>query len=319
MTAEVSIDFDRIERGLRGNAARAVQATLSWTEDRAKHYAPVREAFDKSQDSRRPGDHLAHERGLVIRHDSDADRDRFMTNFKRSRRKERQVVVKEPFHAGAYIGRQRRGGVADPAGEQSSRRFGTANSYFPIFRLGREVATGLDSFRRVRQRGGRAQLLTDPQGRQTFGLEPQVVLRGQRGMNQTLRATTNGYGYAEASADNRLNKRGRYELRFAARDDIDPVTERATGTKSFRRAATYRGASGVETIGGRLRGEIYATQVRATASEISGEVVSPTEYSVYQEYGTVHHRAQPFMRPALYDARQVLHDQTVKAMASGIG
>jgi len=57
------------------------------------------------------------------------------------------------------------------------------------------------------------------------------------------------------------------------------------------------------TLGGRLRDEIFADDVTATGELVFGDVVSPTLYAKYQEYGTSKHRAQPYMRPALYEMR----------------
>jgi len=56
-------------------------------------------------------------------------------------------------------------------------------------------------------------------------------------------------------------------------------------------------------MGGRLRGEIYKTEVTSENGLIYGEVVSPTFYAKYQEYGTSRNRPHPYMRPALYDMR----------------
>lgn len=77
------------------------------------------------------------------------------------------------------------------------------------------------------------------------------------------------------SAQERLDRRGRWELH------------------SMR--AAHKGK-----LGGRLRDEIFSTQARVYGNRIMVEVVSPTEYAKYQELGTQHHPAHPYMRPSAY-------------------
>jgi len=81
--------------------------------------------------------------------------------------------------------------------------------------------------------------------------------------------------------------------------------ERLNMPEHRRRPATalFMNPGGQLTLGGRLRGEIYRTGVTNEGDVYSGEVVSPTEYAKYQEYGTSNNRAHPYMRPALYDMR----------------
>ena len=70
-----------------------------------------------------------------------------------------------------------------------------------------------------------------------------------------------------------LDRRGKYEIR------------------SLR--AEHAGS-----VGGRLRSEIHATPVTVDGRMISGKVLSPTPYAKYQELGTRHNPAHPYMRPA---------------------
>jgi hypothetical protein len=86
-----------------------------------------------------------------------------------------------------------------------------------------------------------------------------------------------------------LSARGRYEVK----------TQRALS----------RGSGFGLTVGGRLRREIYQQPAALTAGfggQIWTYVISPTPYAVHQEYGTSRHRAQPFLRPALYESRAQL-------------
>ena len=52
------------------------------------------------------------------------------------------------------------------------------------------------------------------------------------------------------------------------------------------------------SVGGRLRSEIHALPVTVSGKKIMGRVVSPTPYAKYQELGTRHNPAHPYMRPA---------------------
>lgn len=80
-----------------------------------------------------------------------------------------------------------------------------------------------------------------------------------------------------------LSRQGAYEVR----------TKRAKFT-TFEHAG----------IGGRLRGEIYSTTPRPVGKQVEAWVISPTEYAKYQEYGTRHNRAHPFLRPAAEESRE---------------
>lgn len=84
---------------------------------------------------------------------------------------------------------------------------------------------------------------------------------------------------ARAGLVDRLDRRGRYELR------------------SLR--AEHEGE-----LGGRLRSEIFSTPVKIEGRRISGKVVSPTPYAKYQELGTRHNPAHPYMRPAGFESRE---------------
>lgn len=94
---------------------------------------------------------------------------------------------------------------------------------------------------------------------------------------------------------------------------------------------TRRGRSELKTmrsahqgaIGGRLQDEIYATEARREGSKIVAEVISPTEYGVYQEFGTRHNAAHPYMRPAAAESRDavvsMIAEAVGRAAAAGLG
>lgn len=79
-----------------------------------------------------------------------------------------------------------------------------------------------------------------------------------------------------------LTRQGAYEVR----------TKRAAFTTFQHRA-----------IGGRLRGEIYATAPSVSGGRAEAWVISPTPYAKYMEFGTRHAAAHPFLRPALAESQ----------------
>jgi HK97 gp10 family phage protein len=75
------------------------------------------------------------------------------------------------------------------------------------------------------------------------------------------------------------------------------------GASEVRSGRAKFGTWGHQYIGGRLRGEIFATPPSRTGSRAEAWVISPTRYAKYQEFGTRHNRAQPFLRPAAEESR----------------
>lgn len=89
------------------------------------------------------------------------------------------------------------------------------------------------------------------------------------------------YGYQTLTS--RLSSRGAYEVR----------TKRAMYS-----------VNGQNQIGGRLRGEIHTTTPMVSGYRSEVWVISPTRYAKYQEFGTRHNAAHPFMRPAAAESRR---------------
>jgi HK97 gp10 family phage protein len=89
-----------------------------------------------------------------------------------------------------------------------------------------------------------------------------------------------------------LTRRGRYEVRSG-------------------RADTAAG-----DVGGTLRDEITATPARIEGSLIEATVISPTAYAKYQEFGTRHNPAHPFLRPALEESRTQIVESLSKAVSA---
>lgn len=88
------------------------------------------------------------------------------------------------------------------------------------------------------------------------------------------------------AAQHQLDRRGRYELR--------------SGRAIFetRPAVAVAGTRGQQQLGGRLRDEIHVEPARIDGRRVRGRVVSPTPYAKYQEFGTHHNPAHPYLRPA---------------------
>lgn len=85
-------------------------------------------------------------------------------------------------------------------------------------------------------------------------------------------------GYLSDEAEALLTRRGRYEVRSTR--------------------ARFRPQHRAAQIGGRLKGEIHVTEARLDGRNAEVEVVSPTSYAKFQEFGTRHNRAHPYLRPA---------------------
>jgi HK97 gp10 family phage protein len=90
-----------------------------------------------------------------------------------------------------------------------------------------------------------------------------------------------------------LSRRGAYEVR--------------SGRANF---ATWEHLK----VGGRLRGEIYATDPSISGDHAEIWVISPTSYGRFQEYGTRHNAAHPFLRPAAEESRS----QVAALVAEGV-
>lgn len=153
----------------------------------------------------------------------------------------------------------------------------------------------------------RAEVVADREIRRRLGLgreyiaAPRTRLRSRRGMGKAKVATqfdtANNPGVSEARrylgrragglspvATANLHRRGKYEV------------DNREGSGN-RPRALYKGH-----IGGRLRGEITAVPAKGTAHQYVAMVVSPTPYAKYQEFGTAHNAAHPYLRPALHES-----------------
>lgn len=102
-------------------------------------------------------------------------------------------------------------------------------------------------------------------------------------------------GMQSRKARKKLDARGRYDLRTGRANFTDPKT-------------------GQTTIGGTLRKSITEVGPRRMMNTIRAAVVSPVRYSKFQEFGTRHNRATPYMRPAILKLTNSYRAEIVKAI-----
>lgn len=129
-------------------------------------------------------------------------------------------------------------------------------------------------------------------------------------------APMEGWGRTATQKPARLWKSRRLaEANRLLEDYSAEMSRREAGGVPTPTRLTTRGAYEVRTkravystfghlgVGGRLRGEITATPPRITGSRAEAWVISPTPYAKYQEFGTRHNAAHPFLRPATEESR----------------
>lgn len=117
-----------------------------------------------------------------------------------------------------------------------------------------------------------------------------------------LTRTRRGFDTSNTSLHPLLTARGRYEIRSG---------------RAIHREVTASGATRIQ-VGGALKASIESEGVVETATGMSARVTAAIRYAKYQEFGTVHNPAQPFMLPALHDSRArfraALKDQLRRAL-----
>lgn len=92
--------------------------------------------------------------------------------------------------------------------------------------------------------------------------------------------------------------------RYEAGEETPLTRQGASEVRSGRARYHSVREGGEATIGGRLRGEIRVVSAKRVGSMATAEVISPTKYAKYMEFGTRHNRAHPFLRPALEESRE---------------
>lgn len=291
----VTIDYEAVERQMQVWCKAAMDVALLEMKDRAVSRAPVRNIF---KGGRRPQERVP--RGIMrrngqifgrkVRHWTDTGRDRFMAQVRAQSKPMRRMTVETA--------------VKGKAGGRG-RVEGNTRTWTPIIRNADGSTTYGDMRRVTITPKGTVAMANVPAYNSKTGYAVQSGRDTQSQLNRfgrmDLRRVNEQIGAAR-KAGARLNV---VETRRVFEKDSDWQARRAKGLKRPR-TPIFVDASKTMTLGGRLRGEIYIEPGGYDGRRYFGDVVSPTEYAKYQEYGTSRHRAQPYMRPALYEMRQRL-------------
>lgn len=316
--AELTINFDKVEADLLRNAETGLENAAEVLLQRAKKYAPVRDIFQRS---RRPGRESV-PRGIQrrkrykyqhkvfgrkLRHHQDSTRDRFMAQVKAQMPKTHRIGH----------------GV-----KNTKRTEGSSRGLYPFLRMRDREGNPLPGrvqgdFRLARIDGANVSMegatVTNPAtgGPLTIDSERFLSRRGRAELKSSRKLAQQAQSAYE---------QGKLKHDFEALVQRSSLTRRkklgiggelTSAEKLVRRRGLHADATGEVRVGGRLRDEIYATEVFRKGSRIYIDVVSPTEYAKYQEYGSSHNRAQPYMRPALYDMRGRFRTIVSRSMRSG--
>jgi len=293
----VTVNYQRLMANVGRWAEKGLEEALEELQARAQAKAPVRDVFRHGRQTRPPE---AVPRGKR-RHYADSSRDRFLKQVGAQSRGNREVRTIT--------------GKSSSGKETFTRIRGNAYSYQPV--LGTRKAPFTGEFRRVRIDYKGQATISDTE-RWDHGKSDRKLQAG----SDTYKNLLNAHGRQELRRINRVKDvlvkaEGR---KMAPREINAMLIEHQTKANARGRGARAKGASrsakawaksevalsnqGSQLLlGGRLRSEIYATPVTRRGDVFYGDVVSPTFYAEYQEYGTSHHRAQPYMRPALYEMR----------------
>lgn len=106
------------------------------------------------------------------------------------------------------------------------------------------------------------------------------------------------------------------EEHLARYEDYGETPLTRTGAYEVRtKRAAFTDAKGQTHIGGRLRGEIAVVPAKMVGNMATAQVISPTPYAKYMEFGTRHNRAHPYLRPALEESREEVIGMIASAVA----
>lgn len=291
----MSVDWPQVRNTIIARAQIGLQNATEYALGRAKHHAPVRAIFERD-----PRGKAFAEKNIR----SKAQYQRFLASKSRSKRFDiggnASIVANLRAEQAGGIRRQGRA-----FGATGTTR-GHSNSLFPIFRgkdnrWGKFKITG--DFRDAALLGRSEPRYNDPR----LGRAKSEALKQRPGRTATLisgRQEKRGRerAIAQAGIHNRLTNQGRKEIARAASVSAQGINTRSGLLKA--NSALFQGR-----IGGRLRGEIRMTRPVVKGGFIWMTVESPTPYAVHQEFGTRYHRAQPFLRPALYESRNILRSE----------
>lgn len=290
-----------VTEGIGERAIVGLRAAAEHALARAQHHAPVRAIFKRDRRGAAFNQNFktirTKSRYEAFLRSKSSSRPVNISRFKGSQTATRQRVTKVESQKGRTYRRPITGAsenlaatqaqeLVGPGARLSGKRRGPGksfrggnNSLMPVFRQGNSRITG--DFRNYG--GPVGDVVRQKKAQQARGVRDESVERFAK-----RRSIPNP---VESLRVNRLSARGRYE------------------TKHAKARGLFQGR-----VGGRLRGELKITGPHRRGNTIWMYVESPTEYAKFQEFGTGHHRAQPFLRPALYESRNVLRWEVRKAM-----
>jgi hypothetical protein len=288
---DFTIDWDAILDHILTAASIALRADLLTLRSHAQYHAPVRKLFSTRGAPRRPNSWTLRRGGRRAYEGRGPSNfgPRLYASFLAQRPRQRQFKIKS---AASFL--EIHGG--------NRGFYGHPNSLIPVFRVRDEDThkvklTQAGDFRRINPSSYSITRSLDPY--------PHFMEREQ--------ATGRVRNYNEPGespmrlinpATQQLTARGRWEIKNgrakqeALRDSSLDEPEGTPG--AFQQ---YLEGTGIFRIGGRLRETIYVKFPRMEGDVLVGYVVSPVPYALFQEFGTRHNRAQPYMRPALYEVQ----------------
>lgn len=279
----VTVEIDRWKNNVMTAVFTGINQALDKAHQSAVEDAPVRAVFRKT--GKKGGGLRRGQRSRTLKF-AEANSEEAMRRTFSAEYFQRTGRTGGDFRAGG----QRTGGRSasvkanNPYLRSAASRRGNPNSFAPyMLERGtskKDVAEAREIFERAKELGyGRGQKLD---------MEPSPPVYGGREL-------TRGGKIRHRPARNNLSARGRYEERSG-------------------RAAFTDKTTGVTTLGGRLRKEIEIVRPTLQGNIIRGSVVSPTPYARFQEFGTRHNRATPYMRPAILKLTTSFRPQMVKAL-----
>lgn len=288
------LNFEGFKRAVLGAITVGVRTAAEKAMESAVEDAPVRAVFFKGSSRRRRG---LRRRALTMAEASSED-------FIRRKMAARSGHPYRPATTAHFTGGRRFTGMIgiakqpEPYLRLASTRKGNPNSFAPFLIRPGLTAADIKEFKAFRAE--RKALGGHPQVVEKLALEREPAVRGGREL------TPGGRLRLQAAKD-ALDARGRNELRTGRANFI-----KKKGVKGRK----YGDASRTPTLGGTLRRSIFMSGPHMIGSVIKARVVSPVYYSQYQEFGTRHNRATPYMRPAIAKLHGTFRREMVKAINS---
>ena len=332
-----SIMWDRIAASLERRARAALTETADWLVMRAQERAPVRDIFPHGRGRTehvprglkydRAGNVARDSHGKAIfqrrKHHAESTRAKFLEQVNRQREFQHQAVIEFGQNVPLRHPRSANNSLADSPTKKLTQ--GNNRGYAPLMQKNGVTIHGSDvrTISHATKEGPR--VLESLPGISVFTRQKVINSKGRdaQGRNVPLRLT------------DLVGARGRFELKRAGqlyKELVDKGQSGQFGRELQRKGYGVRqiirkdekgnkSYSGELTLGGRLRDSIKRDEaIRDSRGLLRVEVYVDTDevsYGRFQEYGTSHNKAHPFMRPALYEAKPVFVRNLKKVLARG--